>query len=205
MKPISISPLFACLAMLAPVRSATADSDGYYCAGPNYLAYEMSFSRFRSAHYLFVIRLGDSVGIGESDSLLLPDFQVHGMRCGPGSLQLLGWDSLYTVDPVASHLSLTAARAPWAGQGSSRQPLTTYPGMNLGQWSRAARSGRADTTLLTIHATVHRFVLAITVQPDTTNDCRQHILTRVVELDQLARTVDARVLFDGEGLKECGE
>ena len=185
--------------------STIADSDGYYCAGPNYLAYEMSFSRFTSAHYLFVIRLGDSVGIGASDSLLLPEFQVHGMQCGPGSLQLLGWDSLYTVDLVESHLSLTAARAPWASQGSSRQPLTAYPGMNLGAWSMAAQSGRADTVLLAIHAAVHRFVLAITVQPDPTNDCRQRILTRVVELDQLARTVDARVLFDGHGSKECGE
>lgn len=80
------------VAALAWCLSAPAfgDSDGYYCVGPSYLAYQLSFSAPVSRHTLFIVPLppeGDEISIS---SIALPEFQVHGLQLyravcvGPG-------------------------------------------------------------------------------------------------------------------------
>ncbi len=92
------------LAFLSTARSVHADRDGYYCTGPSYIAFELSPRHPTPAHVLYVVSLRDSGGIAPPTTLELPRFQVHGMRCNASSVQLLSWDSLYTVNLGASGL-----------------------------------------------------------------------------------------------------
>ena len=194
------------LVTLGFARVARADSDGYYCIGPRYLAYELALSHPRQAHVLYVVQLGGSHGIGQRATLELPLFQVHGMRCRSDAVELLGWDSLYTVRLGDSpQLSLAATVAPWAGRGTSRQPLADYPSANLGAWSEAARVGQPDSIPLAIQSSSHRFVLYFDVRPHPTQACRYKLSTRLVALDQSGRAVRSLTLFDGIGTMECGE
>src|SRR5882762_2732221 len=111
-------------ALAAPVR---ADEDGSFCIGPNYIAYELSLSVTpgQREHALYVVSLTDSGGIGRPSKIGLPRFQVHGLRCTGTSVELLGWDSLYTV-PVgrtgAAPPAPVAQAAPWANQANRRLP-----------------------------------------------------------------------------------
>ena len=193
------------VALFTSATSARADSDGYYCAGPNYIAYELSLSLREGTHRLYVIPLSDSGGIGHPARIELPDFQVHGMRCGSGFIELLGWDSLYTVRVQGAERSLTASVALWTEQGATRQASNTYPSTNLGAWSRAAKAGQPDTVRLAIHTARPRFILAMDVRANPGDACSYKVQTRLVELDQAGRPVHALTLFEGAANKECGE
>jgi hypothetical protein len=60
---------------------AHADSDGYYCIGPGFVAYEMSSSGAASGHWLHIVRVSAAKGIVRLPPIALPEFQVHGMTC----------------------------------------------------------------------------------------------------------------------------
>jgi hypothetical protein len=76
-----------------------------------------------------------------------------------------------TVTIDGPHLTLAAAVAPWAGQGTVRQPLPAYPSPNLGAWSEPVRAWRSDTIRLAINATRNQFVLAVAVKGDAPREC----------------------------------
>jgi len=188
------------LVLAGAARSAQADSDGYYCTGPNYIAYEFA----APVHALYIVVLRDSLGLDRPTRVPLPDFQVHGMRCSAGSVELLGWDSLYTATLTGAKTSLVARIAPWAHQGTSRQALQEYGALNLGGWSTAVRVGRADTIPLAIASRRYTFALAIDVQP-LPRECAYKVVTRLVQRDSSSRPVATLTLFDGKGTMECGE
>ena len=83
------------LAVVSPVR---ADSDGYYCIGQDYLAYQFAFTNGASGHYLAVISLSRGFSIEEPATVELPAFQVHGMRCNATSVELHDLKTIYGVD-----------------------------------------------------------------------------------------------------------
>ncbi len=195
--------------LLGTVHSARADSDGYYCTGPNYLAYELFKGpgyaiAGRPTHFLYVVRLRDSAGIIRPISVPLPRFQVHGMRCTTSAVQLLGWDSLYTIHLSELRPSLSAEGAAWSREGASRRLPPDYSDLNLGGWSRGVRAGRADTIALTAASTGYRFLLAIDVQANK-RDCVYKVVTRLEEFDAASRRVATLTLFQGTGPMECGE
>ena len=76
---------------------AHADSDGYYCLGPGFVAYEMSFSGASPGHWLHIVRVSASKGIVRLPPIALPGFQVHGMTCRENSVDLDGWTSRHSV------------------------------------------------------------------------------------------------------------
>jgi hypothetical protein len=96
---------------------AWADSDGYYCVGPGYIAYETRFSAPPSQHLLHVIRFSSRQGISRIAPVVLEDFQVHAMNCGDG----------------ASRPTITSETAPVPAPGSESA--------NLGHWSREGVTG----------------------------------------------------------------
>ena len=77
---------------------AAADSDGYYCIGRDYLAYQFAFTNGASGHYLAVISFNRGFAINEPATVELPDFQVHGMRCNATSVELHNLKNVYGVD-----------------------------------------------------------------------------------------------------------
>jgi hypothetical protein len=83
---------------LALAPEAWADSDGYFCVGAGYLAYELrEWSAPEGTHVLKVVRVGQPDGVSEPATLPLADFQVHGMRCEAKRIVVLGWDRRYTI------------------------------------------------------------------------------------------------------------
>ena len=81
-----------------------ADSEGYYCAGPGYIAYELrGFQFFDSPvktpakHILNIVTLGNQGDISDPHPLELRDFQVQAMHCMADSVELLSFDKIYNV------------------------------------------------------------------------------------------------------------
>jgi len=128
----------------APAR---ADSDGYYCAGPGYVAYEMRFSQGPGGHRLYVARFSRADGIRPLVAVPLDDFQVQGMTCGAGEVVLVGGSRRYTV-------TLPASGAPSVGStAADRVPAGSLA--NLGHWATPgvtdlASDGRAGEFQLAI-------------------------------------------------------
>lgn len=180
---------------------AQADSDGYFCVGPDYLAYEFSLSLQSGEHRLYVVPLGGSE-IGQPAVIPLPQFQVHGMRCRPQDVQLLGWDSLYTVSLTPVTRPALQGSASWTPAGMVPPDFT--PG-NLGALSNAVRVGTADTVRLALASQAETYVLAVEVHLDPQNACRYHVRTTVLHLDSRNRPMQSRAIFEGTALRECGE
>lgn len=77
---------------------ALADSDGYFCAGKGYLAFETHPLGWGNSHVLQVVRVSRSAGIQRSAPIPLDEFQVHGMVCRDKAVELQGWTRRYLVD-----------------------------------------------------------------------------------------------------------
>lgn len=102
---------------------ALADSDGYYCVGKGYLAFETHAFRLANSHVLQVIRVSRSGGIQRSAPIPLDEFQVHGMTCRDNAIDVQGWTTRYSVDlsvpgqpKVTSSASAFDPKAPLAQQ-----------------------------------------------------------------------------------------
>jgi hypothetical protein len=89
---------------------ASAESDAYFCIGEGYLAYETRFSHLPAKHLLHVVRFGPESGIMRLPPILLEDFQVHGMSCRPGAVDLEGWTTGYSVNISAGSRSEVVVR-----------------------------------------------------------------------------------------------
>jgi hypothetical protein len=117
--------------VLSLPASAAADSDGYFCVARGYLAYEMRSATTPSKHELHIVRFSTARGIVAAQPVILDDFQVHGMRCLPTVVELVGWETTHSVDISGSGQSFPTTASP-ALRGAG-QP--TAPG-NLGHWSK---------------------------------------------------------------------
>ena len=107
-----------------------ADSDGSYCAGASYLAYELREPNDR--HTLHIVNAQTAT------SVELPDFQVHRMRCGSSSVDLAGWHAIYTVDFSSQPARVKIEPLQRAGD------LPRWPTQDLGRLNQTARdSGTA--------------------------------------------------------------
>ena len=94
----TMSVLLLVFATLLVARAASADSDTYFCDGPGYLAYELrEWSAPERRHVLKIVFVGGADGISDPQTVPLDDFQLHGMKCEPRRILLLGWDRSFTV------------------------------------------------------------------------------------------------------------
>ena len=106
------------VAAMAGSSAALADSDGTFCVGPGYAAYELqTWSTPSRKHELRIVRVGGKTRIAEPVTTVLDDFQVHGMRCEEDRVVLIGWDSKYSIPLVKSTPPKVEAIAPGAIPG----------------------------------------------------------------------------------------
>lgn len=84
---IGIAVILCGLAWPTPLR---ADSDGYFCTGPGYLAFQLRSWHTDGPHLLKIIRFGEGE-IREAGELELPDFQPHAIRCETERVRIVGW------------------------------------------------------------------------------------------------------------------
>ena len=113
-----------------PPASVFADSDGYFCVGHGYVAYERRLPTTPVTHSLHVVRFGPA-GLMAAPPLALDDFQVHGMACRRDAVELLGWNTAYLVDiSDPAHARVTSRAAAF-------DPTQSTPAENLGLWAKA--------------------------------------------------------------------
>lgn len=102
--------LLAGLILCLP-RIAYADSDFYYCAARGYLAYETRLGTKPAKHELHIVRFGNT-GIVAAAPIALDEFQVHGMTCRAGAVEIHGWERTYTVNIRNMMRPSVTSRAP---------------------------------------------------------------------------------------------
>ena len=85
------------LALGAPLivtpSPVSADSDGYYCVGPDYVAYQLREWHWfnHGQHRLIVVRFDENGPRFVGDVDLGSDFQPHAMQCSQAQVSLEGW------------------------------------------------------------------------------------------------------------------
>jgi hypothetical protein len=181
-----LAALIAAIALGHPAVAA-ADSDGYYCAGSGYLAYETRFTQQPAQHLLHVITFSRVRGIARLEPIALDDFQVHGMSCGATVINLQAWTTSYLVDIAdPAHPVIT------------QRPQAFRPGGaasgNLGHWAQEGvvdlESDAARGEFQLVMARVSRPV------PGGTED---YTFTHLIRRDAppLGRVVESVTLFEG--------
>ena len=89
--------VFGLVVLLGFYSLANADTDGYFCIGPDYLAYELVEPNNLDAHTFFLIPFINGSSSISKYEIELPTFQVHDMHCDENQVQLFGWDSIFEV------------------------------------------------------------------------------------------------------------
>ena len=97
--------------LLGIAQTAIADSDGYFCVAPDYLAYQINQPGIKSAHRFFIVPFESSHSDLKLYEITLPDFQVHAMACNRTDVSLIGWSSIHTVQWEADDFSALSAES----------------------------------------------------------------------------------------------
>ena len=196
-------PIFVCAVLAAGMGPAYADSDGYFCSSPNFLAYEFSFSKEQAnQHKLYIVRFGEAFSARPS-SIQIPDFQVHGMTCTGTGVELLGWEKKYLVNVSATAISLageTRLPAPGRFPDDHRNPP------NLAGWSPVTRGAmpKEYTSKLDSHDPAYRYELRIK-RLDTRNRCESTVETTLAKVGQHGETRERLLIYKNRVSMECGE
>lgn len=175
---------------VAAALAARADSDGYYCVGGSYLAYELRLAQPQpdDRHVLVILRAEPDQSIRER-TIALPDFQVHAMRCGNDTVDLAGWDAVHTVDVT----TIGVTRTPLPSPGD----IPAWTNTNLAQWSGARSSGSGMVELP--WAVPHLLKIHIESTP---SPCVSRLTTR---LYRSGTTSPVKTLVERDFRTECGE
>lgn len=193
------------LVALSSVSAAPilADSDGYYCVGDGYIAYQFGLAAPPVApHTLYVVRFDES-GLQGIEAVQLSQFQVHGMRCRGGGVDLVSWDSVHTVSFDSARRITGQSAEPLPTQGELPEWAKTIPQRNLGALSRAADRGSANRIVLKTFSEL-TVILEIAATPDPAAPCLLFIVSRLITVDRRGQEKDAREVFKGRGFRECG-
>ena len=164
--------------------NAFADSDAYDCDARGYLAFETRLETGK--HELHIVRFG-TTGITSAAPLALDDFQVHGMSCRPGQIDIHGWDRSYTVD-------ISAAKPVVTSRAAAFNASQATPADNLGHLGKPQvidlEAGGAG-----------RFQLVIArVSKALTGGIEHHTTTRIVQRSANrpgSGIAASRLLFEG--------
>jgi len=182
----------AAILTLSVASPSRADSDGYYCVGSDYLAYQLRAGLSTGAvsgHVLRVVRFGPD-GIQFAGEVALEDFQPHKMVCGDKEVHIGGWSTRpveYVVDisapsgPRIAHVVSDPQRA------SQRTSLK-----NLGGWARSGSvvlpsSDRSHAFQLVVHESEER----------AGGEILHHKRSELLMIDADGQVVQRLALFEG--------
>jgi len=179
---------------------AQADSDGYFCVGKDYIAYQFGLAAPPIApHRLTIVRFGAG-GFHAPQVVDLPQFQVHGMHCGDRAVRVAAFNAIYTIAVDSAPKVIGKSVLPSA---EHRYPSDSFAQRNLALLSRARGTMKAERVLLGKSTAGHLFELVITPTPSL-KPCAVQIETTLVESDEAGKQIASRSVFAGEGHRECG-
>jgi len=185
-------------ALVACVFSAPAwcDSDGYFCVGGDYLAFELSFSGKARAHQLHLMRFHDPSRWTEALSIVLPDFQTHGLRCAAAVVSITGWEAIYDVSwrDADSALALVQ-RAKSPGPPEETKFPDSLGSLVFGPPQEVALPSRDPT---------YSYVLRVQRTPDPADRCSVFVRSAIAQRVGGA-VVREHELLSGRMPAECGE
>jgi hypothetical protein len=185
---------------------AYADSDGYYCAGRGYLAYQFGMGPKPVApHRIYVISTRGPQGIPEPAVLELPQFQVHGMLCGEGWIDVASLTSVYRVTlDQNDHPERYEVRGSLEGRPIP-QPFILSQNQNLGSSIGARAYLKPISTSLGAKSLGGEYILEVTAKAiEPMRQCEVLITSRILETDRGGRQISERIIFQGRGYRECG-
>jgi hypothetical protein len=189
------------------VKTAYADSDGYYCVGRNYLAYQFGYAAPPvGPHQLFVIPFGGVGGIELPPMVLdLPQFQVHGMRCGDRAIRLAAYDAIYTVELDKNDRPTRYTSSPWLDRGHT-PPEFVGQSSNLGAHNLAAATSTPHRISLGSVSGGDRYVLEMTARALSSERCpRIETASKIVRLNFAGVEIQQYQIYRGDGIRECGD
>ena len=197
------------LLVLSPLGAGTAyaDSDGNYCIGRGYLAYQFGFAAPSiRPHRLSVIRFSGASGIQPPAVLDLPQFQVHGMQCGEGWIDVAAFTNVYHVTLDENDRPVGYEVRPFPDGQKIPQEFILSQVQSLG----ASSGGRAYLKPVRVRLSATErggeYLLAIIAKAiPPLEKCELAITSRIVEMDRNGREISARIIFQGRGYRECGE
>lgn len=177
------------LLLLFP-QTAEADSDGYYCTGTGYLAYQLRAALTQGVsgqHVVRVVRFGPG-GISLAGEVSLPDFQPHKLVCGESQVRIGGWMGRpveYVIDVAESpKIAFEVSDPSQAMHGSVLA--------NLGAWARGG------TVQLVSADQAHTYRLAIRTESEPGGGgLLHHVVTMVERLDASGQVVDSLEVYRG--------
>ncbi|NDJ12100.1 MAG: hypothetical protein EBY17_13065 [Acidobacteriia bacterium] len=177
------------LALLTAVP-AVADSDGYYCVGPNYLAWQFGMSTPNPPHRLQVMRLGANAKL-VPHVLELPPFQVHGIECADAGIRLGSTIAAYSspLDSERKPRSFEAVSEPWRGKNAER----------LGGFGFGTPGFAVIRRPLLTDTSGHRYQLVIIPSRTRSDPCDTNVETQLQELNRQGKLLRKTVLFRGRG------
>jgi hypothetical protein len=187
--------------------TAYADSDGYYCVGRGYVAYQFGFAApSPKPHRLFVVPFSDTSGIESPVVLDLPQFQVHGMQCGEAWIDVAAFTGIYHVTLDENHRPIRYEVQSLADGQKIPQEFV------LSQLQNLAAEGAARAYLKPVRARLSakerggEYLLEVNAKViPPLKKCELAVTSRIVETDRDGREISARIIFQGRGHRECGE
>jgi len=194
------------LVALSPIGLATAhaDSDGYYCIGRGYFAYQFGMDTRSNPPRVSFVRTNLSGNIPKPMELKLPPFQVHAMRCGEGWVDVAAFTEVYRIILDTNAKPIRYETRPLSGGSKGLSEFPSTP--NLATLSRAAGTLKPERVVLgeTNRGTSHLLIITASILSPAQR-CRTSVTTRIVEIDKAGKELRAREIFHGQGTRECGE
>ncbi len=188
-----VSAIAAALAaILLIARPALADSDGYYCTGPGFIAYQFGGAApHPTPHQLHIVRVDADGNATALAPFTLPHFQVHGMRCHADAVEVAAYDVVHVV-----HLDRELA------------PIDFTLALRTEDWSSSTKTLRrftVDRQRTIIARDRAGAVIVVETAASEVQRCHGTVTSRIVRLDAAGREVTAGpVLFKGREPRECG-
>jgi len=168
-----------------------ADSDGYFCTGPGYLAYQLRSWNTDGSHLLKIVRFGDGE-IREVGAVELPDFQPHAILCEEDRVRIVGWRLHYVEYSIdvsrEPQITVTIENLDRALSPAQPEELMT----NLGDWAVPG------TTTLSSEDVRHEYRLVITRESVPVQGGLDHHTRTVLVAESRAGTqVSELVVYEG--------
>lgn len=177
-----------------------ADTDGAFCIGPDYLAFQLSLAIGQNDHRLYVMRFSDSTAWKDSTFIALPYFNAPQLRCAETSIHLsadrvhlVSWDA--SVPSTLRHQTILR---------TIESEAKGYPD-TMGSLTEGM-PGPYGTKTFALPSTdrVHSYELEVEKQRDQTNPCLKRVRSRIHQKSR-GRIVETHELVALTHPTECGE